>query len=76
MAAILGLQSGAQPEMTCNQALLLTTVCPDYVLFEALYNEFSFFADYQLHQGLGKSFTISFTEGSVQSLKHVSIYEI
>lgn len=64
MAAILEFQSGAQPEMTCNQAVLLTTVCPGYVLFDVLYNEYSFFADDQLHQ----------EGGSVEFLKHVSVW--
>lgn len=48
-AAILGrLESGEQPETTCNRALFLTAVCPGYVLFEALHNDFSSFADYTL----------------------------
>lgn len=63
MVAILGwLESGAQPEMTCNQALLLSIVI--HVLFEVLYNEISFFEDYTLHQGLIKGFSKSSSEES------------
>lgn len=61
MVAILGrLESGAQPEMTRNQAFLLMIVC--HVLFEALYNEISFFEDYALHQRLIKDFSKSSSE--------------
>lgn len=56
MVAILGrLESGAQSETTCNQALLLMIV--SHVLFEVLYNVISFFEDYTLHQGLIKGFS-------------------
>lgn len=75
-AAILGrLESGEQPEMTCKQALLLTAVCPGYVLFEVLHNDFSSFADYKLHQQLMKCCTKSSSEGNVQSLKHESLWD-
>lgn len=63
MVAILWrLESGAQPEMTCNQALLLMIV--SHVLFEALYNEICFFEDYTFHQGLLKGFSKSSSEES------------
>lgn len=77
MAAILGrLESGAQPEVTCNQELLLTTAGPRYVSFEVSYNVFNFFADCTLHQGLMKCFVKSSSEENDQSLLHVSMRDL